>query len=172
MGTLSQGQEQALERGTEAGSNNCLWFALQRRAMICLSEHSSLDKETTESYKPGRGGRRGPVQRSLSRVRISAAPWTAARRIPCPSPPEFTQTHVHRVGDAIQPSHPLSPPSHPASSLPQHQGPSQGATALHSAAQGTEWCVPAAPPALVLPQTPRLTPSVTLSCASPGETAK
>ena len=30
--------------------------------------------------------------------------------------PEFTQTHVHRVGDAIQPSHPLSPPS-PAFSL-------------------------------------------------------
>ena len=28
--------------------------------------------------------------------------------------PEFTQTHVHRVGDAIQPSHPLSSPSPPA----------------------------------------------------------
>ena len=28
--------------------------------------------------------------------------------------PEFIQTHVHRVGDAIQPSHPLSPPSPPA----------------------------------------------------------
>ena len=36
--------------------------------------------------------------------------------------PEFTQTQVHRVGDAIQPSHPLSPPSPPASSLCQHQG--------------------------------------------------
>ena len=30
--------------------------------------------------------------------------------------PEFTQTHVHRVGDAIQPSHPLSSPSHPVPS--------------------------------------------------------
>ena len=30
--------------------------------------------------------------------------------------PEFTQTHVHRVGDAIQPSHPLSSPSPPAPS--------------------------------------------------------
>ena len=29
--------------------------------------------------------------------------------------PEFTQTHVHRISDAIQPSHPLSPPSLPAS---------------------------------------------------------
>ena len=33
--------------------------------------------------------------------------------------PEFTQTHVHRVGDAIQPSHPLSSPSLPAFSLSQ-----------------------------------------------------
>ena len=36
--------------------------------------------------------------------------------------PEFTQTHVHRVGDAIQPSHPLSSPSLPAPNLSQHQG--------------------------------------------------
>ena len=34
---------------------------------------------------------------------------------------EFTQTHVHRVSDAIQPSHPLSSPS-PALNLSQHQG--------------------------------------------------
>ena len=35
---------------------------------------------------------------------------------------EFTQTHVHRVGDAIQPSHPLSSPSPPAPNPSQHQG--------------------------------------------------
>ena len=35
---------------------------------------------------------------------------------------EFTQTHVHWVGDVIQPSHPLSSPSLPALNLPQHQG--------------------------------------------------
>ena len=35
---------------------------------------------------------------------------------------EFTQTHVHRVGDAIQPSHPLSSPSPPALNPSQHQG--------------------------------------------------
>ena len=35
--------------------------------------------------------------------------------------PEFTQTHVHRVGDAIQPSHPLSSPSPPAPNPSQHQ---------------------------------------------------
>ena len=35
--------------------------------------------------------------------------------------PEFAQTHVHSVGDAIQPSHPLLPPSLPALNLSQHQ---------------------------------------------------
>ena len=35
--------------------------------------------------------------------------------------PEFTQTHVHRVRDAIQPSHPGSPPSPPAPNPAQHQ---------------------------------------------------
>jgi len=35
---------------------------------------------------------------------------------------EFAQTHVHRVGDAIQSSHPLSSPSPPAFNLSQHQG--------------------------------------------------
>ena len=36
--------------------------------------------------------------------------------------PEPAQTHFHRVGDAIQPSHPLSSPSPPAFNLSQHQG--------------------------------------------------
>ena len=35
---------------------------------------------------------------------------------------EFAQTHVHGAGDAIQPSHPLSPTSPPALNLSQHQG--------------------------------------------------
>ena len=36
--------------------------------------------------------------------------------------PELTQTHVHRVSDGIQPSHPLHSPSPPAFNLSQHQG--------------------------------------------------
>ena len=36
--------------------------------------------------------------------------------------PEFTQTHVHQVSDAIQPSHPLLSPSPPAPNPSQHQG--------------------------------------------------
>ena len=42
--------------------------------------------------------------------------------------PESTQTHVHSVGDAIQPSHPLSSPSPPALNLSQHQGLSNEST--------------------------------------------
>ena len=36
--------------------------------------------------------------------------------------PELAQTHIHRVGEAIQPPHPLSSPSPPAFNLAQHQG--------------------------------------------------
>ena len=55
-------------------------------------------------------------QFSLSVVSNSLWPHELQHaRPPCPSPtPEFTQTHVHRVGDAIQPSHPRSSPSPPA----------------------------------------------------------
>ena len=45
--------------------------------------------------------------------------------------PEFTQTHVHRIGDAIQPSHPLSFPSPPAPNPSQHQGLFQWVNSLH-----------------------------------------
>ena len=48
--------------------------------------------------------------------------------------PELAQTHVHRVGDAIQPSHPLSSPS-PTFNLSQHQGLFQGLSSLHQVAK-------------------------------------
>ena len=47
---------------------------------------------------------------------------------------ELTLTHVHRVGDAIQPSHRLSSPSPPAFSLSQHQGLFKGVSSLHQVA--------------------------------------
>ena len=49
--------------------------------------------------------------------------------------PEFTQTHVHWVGDAIQPSHPLSSPSPPAFNLSQHQGLFQWVSSSHQVAK-------------------------------------
>ena len=47
---------------------------------------------------------------------------------------ELAQTHVHWVGDAIQPSHPLSPPSPPALNLSQHQGLFQWVDSSHQVA--------------------------------------
>ena len=49
--------------------------------------------------------------------------------------PEFTQTHVHRVSDAAQPSHPLLSPSPPAFNLPQHQGLFQRVSSSHQVAK-------------------------------------
>ena len=48
---------------------------------------------------------------------------------------EFTQTDVHRVGDAIQPSHSLSSPSPPVFNPSQHQGLFQGVSSLHQVAK-------------------------------------
>ena len=59
---------------------------------------------------------------------VSKSCLTLCERMNCSTPgfpvlhhlPEFAQTHVHWVGDAIQPSHPLSPPSPPDLNLSQH----------------------------------------------------
>ncbi|KAB0365770.1 hypothetical protein FD754_009926 [Muntiacus muntjak] len=48
---------------------------------------------------------------------------------------EFTQTHVHRVSDAIQPSHPLSSPFPPPLNLPQHQGLFKRVSSSHKVAK-------------------------------------
>ena len=59
-------------------------------------------------------------------------------RLPCPSPlPEFTQIHVNWVGDAIQPSHPLSSPSPLAFNLSQHQGLFKWVSSSHQVAKET-----------------------------------
>ena len=52
--------------------------------------------------------------------------------------PEFTQTHVHQVGDAIQPSHPLSSPSSPTFNISQHQGLFKWISSLHQMAKVLE----------------------------------
>ena len=52
---------------------------------------------------------------------------------------EFTQTHVHRLSDAIQPSHLLSSPSPPAFNLSQHQGLFQWVSSSHEVAKVLEF---------------------------------
>ena len=53
--------------------------------------------------------------------------------------PEFTQTHIHRVSDAIQPSHPLSSPSPPAPNPSQHQSLFQWVNSSHEVAKVLEF---------------------------------
>ena len=73
----------------------------------------------------------------LSRVQLFATPWITAQ----PGLPvhhqllESTQTHVHWVSDAIQPSHPLSSPSPPALNLSQHQGLYKWVSSSHQVAK-------------------------------------
>ena len=78
---------------------------------------------------------------SLSRVRLFVTPMD------CSTPglpvhhqlPEFTQTHVHWVGDAIQPSHPLLSPSPPTFNLSQHQGLFKWVSPSHQVAKVLEF---------------------------------
>ena len=53
--------------------------------------------------------------------------------------PQFTQTHIHWVSDAIQPSHPLSSPSPPAPSPSQHQSLLQWVNSSHEVAKVLEF---------------------------------
>ena len=52
---------------------------------------------------------------------------------------EFTQTHIHRLSEAIQPSHPLLSPSPPAPSPSQHQGLFQWVNSSHEVAKVLEF---------------------------------
>ena len=88
------------------------------------------------------GGGWGSVQFSS----VTQSCPTLCNSINCSTPvlpvhqqlPEFTQIHVHRVGDAIQPSHPLSSPS-PAPNLSQHQGFFQWVNSSYEVAQVLEF---------------------------------
>ena len=78
---------------------------------------------------------------SFSRVRLFATPWNPSMSaLPVHHQlPEFTQTHVHQVGDAIQPSHPLSSSFPPAPNPSQHQSLFQGVNSSHEVAKVLEF---------------------------------
>ena len=85
------------------------------------------------------GNRISSVQ-SLSQVRLFATPWTAAHQASV----SITKSRsllklIHRIGDAIQPSHPLLSPSPPVLSLSQHQGLFQWVSFSHQVAKVLEF---------------------------------
>ena len=63
--------------------------------------------------------------------------------------PEFTQIHAHRIGDAIQQSHPLSSPSPPAPNPSQHQGLFQWVNSSHEVARVLEFQLQHQSPGLI-----------------------
>ena len=78
---------------------------------------------------------------SLSRVRFSATPWTAARQasLSLTNSWSFTQTHVYWVSETVLPSHPLMSPYPPAFNLSQHQGLFHWVSSLHQVAKVLEF---------------------------------
>jgi len=79
---------------------------------------------------------------SLSHVQLFAIPWIAARQASLSitnSWSSLKQTHAHRGGDAVQPSHPLSSPSPPAPNPSQHQSLFQWVNPWHEVAKVLEF---------------------------------
>ena len=84
---------------------------------------------------------------SVNSVQFSHSIMSLCDPMECSSPgfpahhqlPELAQTHVHQVGDAIQPSHPLLSPSPPAFNLAQHQGLFQWVSSSHQVAKILEF---------------------------------
>ena len=94
----------------------------QRRLVHCSPwGHNELDLATEQHFSSGEGV-------SVSSAAQSCLTLCDPMDFSTPGFPvhhqllELAQTHVHRVSDAIQPSHPLSSPSPPAFNLSQHQG--------------------------------------------------
>ena len=88
-----------------------------------------------------------PQSVQVSSVQLLSHVWLFCHPINCSTPglpvhhqlPEFTQTHVHRVSDAIQPSYPLLSPSPPASNPSQHQSLFQWVNSSHEVAKVLEF---------------------------------
>ena len=89
---------------------------------VLISDKTNLKPKMAIRDKEGYSVQFSSVQ-SLSRVQLCHPMNRSTPGLPVHHQlPELTQTHAHQVGDAIQPSHPLSSPSPPAPNPSQHQG--------------------------------------------------
>ena len=119
---------------------------------LAKNEHSGTKREimrlwsdtmTREDEEKGRHWRQNSVQ--FSSVTQSCPTLCDPRNRSMPGLPvhhqlpEFTQTHVHWVGNAIQPSHPLPSPSPPAPNSSQHQSLLQWVNSSHEVAKVLEF---------------------------------
>ena len=132
------GQEDPLEKGMATHSSILAW-RIPSTIQSMGSQRVGHDWATfTYQHRQELSNLLFSLVQSLSRVRLLATPWTAACQASL-SITNSTQSHVHWVGDAIQPSHPLSSPSPSAISLSQHQGLFKQVSSLHQVAKGLEF---------------------------------
>ena len=121
------------------------WLSLTGKKCACL-----MDKEccVTEDKAEASSCPVLPQQRFLfSSVQLLSRVWLFVTPMNCSMPglpvhhqlPESTQTHVHWVSDAIQPSHPLLSPSPPALNLSQHQSLFKWVSSSHQVAKVLEF---------------------------------
>ena len=96
-----------------------MWHSEKAKVLLCSVQSSSVAQSCPTLCDPMNRSTPGlPVHHQL---------------------PEFTQIHVHRVSDAIQPSHPLSSPSPPAPNPSQHQSLFQWVNSSHKVAKVLEF---------------------------------
>ena len=122
--------------------NNITWLIFQ----VCWQQESLPNKKWMERYKWD--DKFSQYISSFSSVQFSRSvlsdSWDSMNHSMPGHPvhhqlPEFTETHVHRVGDAIQPSHPLSSHSPPAPNPSQHQSRFQWVNSSHEVAKVLEF---------------------------------
>ena len=134
----------------------CLFFFFQLKLSWCIGQElRHKHREETCGHRVGKE-REGWIERgawtyihsvqfssvqSLSRVRLFATPWIAARQasLSITNSQSSLKLNVHRVSDAIQPSHPLSSPSPPAPNPSQHQSLFQWVNSSHELAKVLEF---------------------------------
>ena len=106
------------------------WMWVRNSVIFFLPVHLDVYIKTKHwGFHGGSVVKNPPANAEVQFSSVAQSCLTLCNPMTCSTPhlpvhcqlPEFTQTHVHWVGDAVQPSHPLSSPS-PAFSLSQHQG--------------------------------------------------
>ena len=117
-----------------------IYFLITYLSNLCLYMDSKEQKcrynETeTDSWYRGQTS----VVQWHSNVWLFVTPWAAPGFPVHHQLPEFTQSDVHQVGDAIQPSHPLSSPSPPTFNLSHHQGLFKWVSSSHQVAKVLEF---------------------------------
>ena len=125
-----------LNSGRETKISQAMWLSQKKKKQNLEKKKNNRNNQESTKYRPFKAGPlqgiRSPEDAVIISVQFSSVTQlcpTLCDPMDCSRPglpvhhqlPEFTQTHVHRVSDAIQPSHPLSSPSPPTFNLSQHR---------------------------------------------------